>query len=360
MPLLPYFYNSNIVDGVFIQALPYCKKNCTSLKCKAHYDQLRNASPGFYVCPCGLSSLVFDTCKHHRIIYSGMRVRGFYHKSQAKKTQANDEVYNPVLDKERVLILAKATEFIDEKTIELSDKEDSVNDLLHETRKFNGQIKNICDSIWSDYPESDEELNRKEVEALRTALLNIQILSYLTHSRFSYYDTIANPDLVTGGSYCAVVYKKFDKFRKLFKHYKAGVWISIEGNSKFCYPIYPTFETLLFLLLENAIKYATSGSGAIKIHFREEKDILNVSIVSRGPYCSKEELERLTEKKFRGRYAKMYDQTGQGIGLSLAKKIADLHRIGLEFNSINSTEVIIGIKYGDFIIKLHFEQCQSC
>lgn len=353
MSLLPRFYNSEIVDGTFIQALPYCKQHCSSQACKRHYDKLRKEPSGFYTCPVGLSSLAFDTGKHYRIIYSGMRVRGFYDKKQAKKTQTNDEIYNPVLDKERILILAKETEFIDEKTVELSDKEESINDLLHETRKFNGQIKNICDSIWNKYPEDIDDEDSEELSALRTALLNIQILSYLTHSLFSYYDTISNPNLNLGSPYDAVVYKKFDKFRKLFKHYKSDVWISIEGNSTFSYQVYPTFETLLFILLENAIKYMPSGP--IKVCFRDGTDTLDVSIVSRGPYCDKNELTKLTEKNFRGTYAKLYT-TGEGIGLSLAKKIADSHTIRLEFNSINPTEPKDGIKYGDFIVKLHFKK----
>lgn len=358
MSLLPCICGSDIVDGTFIRVLPYCKDNCASGKCKEHYNKLNASAPGFYMCPSGLSSLVCVSNSGDRVIYSGIRARGFYDKKRAKVTQSTEPKYNPVLSPEELLSLAETDIRMQEKMVSVSEKEEAVKDVLHEARKFNAQIKNICDIIWDEFPENNETVSDEDINNLIKRILNIHVCSYLAYNRFAYYDISINPELSFGAPYETVVFKKFDKLRMLLKGYnRKNVWISLEDQSTYAYKVYPTFETLLFIILENAIKYSPNNK-PVNIYFKETRNQLDVSIVSLGPYCESDELRRLTEKGFRGVNAKLFDNTGQGIGLPFAKKIADMHDIELEFES-SFTATINKIKFGEFRVTLHFDKSKQ-
>ena len=175
-------------------------------------------------------------------------------------------------------------------------------------------------------------------------------------NRFSYFDSVLNPSLSVGSPYPAVIFKKFDKMRRLLKGYqRKNVWITIDSpiQSDFRYNIYPTFETLLFIILENAIKYSPSGK-PVEVTFSEDAHILDVTIRSIGPYCDENELMHLCDKGFRSENAKIAQEVGQGFGLNFAQKICAAHKIGLTFDCTYSHKNH-GIKYGTFSVCLHFD-----
>ena len=59
MSLLPYWDTSGtIVDGTYFHLLPFCRKNCSSEKCKMYYEELKRVEGGSYCCPYGLSSYI--------------------------------------------------------------------------------------------------------------------------------------------------------------------------------------------------------------------------------------------------------------------------------------------------------------
>ena len=354
MSLLPCIQDSNFVEGSVIQLLPYCRKNCSSTKCKGHYVKLGISAPGFYMCPNGLSSLVCISSKGRRVIYSGIRVKGFYDKRKAHISQSSDNIYNPVLRQEQLLSLAKEDIEINEKLMAISEKEEAVNDVLHETRKFNAQIKSICDIIWDEY-HNYAQTPPRDLKNLFKYIQNIHVYSYLAYNRFAHYYISTNPELSFGEPYETVVFKKFDKLRMLLEGYgKKNVRIYLANQNKFCYKVYPNFETLLFIVLENAIKYSPKKNN-VNVFFTENGTQLDVSVISVGPYCEKDELIHLTEKGYRAQNAILYDSTGRGRGLPFAKKIADMHDIDLEFES-NYVKTMQGIKMGDFCVKFHFDQ----
>ena len=351
MGLLPVYKDDVLQDGAFIHALPFCLTHCNSEKCKNHYALMSKSKPGFYTCPYGLSTLV-QINGGECFCFSCLHERKSYSKKKAGITRAESKIYNPVLDAEELFSLAKR----DIETItankEYCDRISEVNDLLHETRKLNGEIKTICDIIWENAPSDDQYDTIELIEKLR----NIHTYSFIVYNRFLYYDTVVNPALNSGAPYTAVVFKKFDKMRKVLRGYnRKNVWISLDSQSTFSYKIYPSFETLLFILLENGIKYSPDNK-AINISFLQLSDnCLDVTIKSIGPFCHSTELPFLGTKGFRGEQAKLKDKSGQGIGLNFAKRICDLHHIDISFNSSYGYKDH-GIVYGTFEICLHFDR----
>ena len=94
MPLLPYVESTyKLVDGDYFHLLPFCKKKCSSQKCKEHYEMLNNVGAGSYRCPYGLSSYVYAS-PNGKIIFTGLRIKGTYDKKKAKVTETSECVHS--------------------------------------------------------------------------------------------------------------------------------------------------------------------------------------------------------------------------------------------------------------------------
>ncbi len=352
MALIPYLdSDGKLVDGGYFHLLPFCKKKCSSEKCREYYQRLNSAESGAYSCPYGLSSYVY-TVGSKNIIFTGLKIKGVYDKKKAKATETTEVIYNPVIDENICSTLARE---VSRSMMEKHNMEatlEAMRDLLHEARSLNGQIKNNIDMLWENNID-EEDIDH---ETMITTLKNVHVSSFMISNRFSYFDSVVNPMLFTGSPYSAVVFKKFDKMRKLLKNYlRKNVWISIESpvQSNYRYNIYPTFETLLFILLENAIKYSPNDK-AVTVQFKENGTKLDVTIQSIGPYCEENEIVHLCDKGFRGENAKEVQKHGQGFGLNFARKICEAHNIKLEFKSIYLNKEF-GVKYGQFSAILHFD-----
>ena len=343
--------DKQLIDGCLFHAMPFCLRHCSQRECALHYEMLASSKSGFYQCPHGMTSYV-ALASNRQYIFTGLRVHGYYNKKLASTTQAKENIYNPVIPQEEFLGVVNETINMMEERHSLQKKDTAVTDLLHETRKLNGQIKNICDIVWESHAD---EL--PDAEALLEIVRNIHVSSYLIYNRFQQLDNMLNPGLSFGEPTKAVIFKKIDKMRKLLRGYnRKNVWISINSptTSNFSYNTYPTFETLLFILFENGIKYSPNNK-PINVTFNEPNShTLDVKIESYGPLCSQEEVLKLGTRGFRSENAKLYDSTGQGLGLNFAKKICSKHNIDISFSSRYSHKDH-GIKYGVFTIQLHFD-----
>lgn len=78
------------------------------------------------------------------------------------------------------------------------------------------------------------------------------------------------------------------------------------------------------MLLENAIKY-TASNGTIDVILSSSDGGLRIAVKDSGIGLTKVELEHFSEKFFRGDEAKKFDTEGMGLGLSIARAIAENH-----------------------------------
>ena len=90
-------------------------------------------------------------------------------------------------------------------------------------------------------------------------------------------------------------------------------------------------ESLFQSLIENAIKYSPNSS-EININIKDQGGFLTVDIRDQGPGIPDSEMPRAFERFHR--IAHPAGPSGSGLGLSIAKRIADLHRATLEIKNL--------------------------
>lgn len=360
MKLLPIINSLGFMEnGQYIQALPYCLTNCNRGKCAKFYEKLRSSDKNstFITCPHGMSVYLSPL---DNVIYSCVRERRTHDNSKSKAINA--DVYNPVLNDEQIIQLIKASQAISIAKAEIEEKSAMVENVSHEVIKLNGQILEHSDlamgiiKIDDDVVKIDESKADKLLDELRTIYLSSCMIS----SRYSLFNYEKDPDTLKGTQVDCQVYKKFDKIRRIFRNYqKKNIHINISGNSYKNIRAYRTFELIPLLIIENAVKY-TYNEAPVEIVFEEGADVpLKVSIESYSPYCSKDELNKIFEKGFRGKNATR-TATGSGIGLYFVKLLCDIHNISIEAVS-NSKRIanINGIAYAPFTIYLRFNQAYN-
>jgi len=114
--------------------------------------------------------------------------------------------------------------------------------------------------------------------------------------------------------------------------------ISIENDREQVHKILST-------LLDNAVKY-TPFNGEITVSVKKDKKHVIYAVRNSGPGIPKEELPRVFDRFYRGDPARSSDSSGFGLGLAIAKSIAD------KINAKLSVESIVD-EYTEF--KLVFE-----
>ncbi|TDL72789.1 HAMP domain-containing histidine kinase [Rhodococcus qingshengii] len=104
-------------------------------------------------------------------------------------------------------------------------------------------------------------------------------------------------------------------------------------------------KQLLFIFLDNARKYSDD---IISVELRKEADEIYIRIVDRGIGIQENELPKVFDRFYRVDKARSRKQGGSGLGLSIAKEIADAIGIGIQLNSaagIGTTAILLIKKF---------------
>lgn len=86
-----------------------------------------------------------------------------------------------------------------------------------------------------------------------------------------------------------------------------------------------SLSELFVILIENAVKYSPNGS-KIRIEFKHDKNVAIFSVKDEGPGIDQKDLEKIFERFYRADQSRNKAKSnGYGLGLAIAKSIAELH-----------------------------------
>jgi signal transduction histidine kinase len=203
-------------------------------------------------------------------------------------------------------------------------------DVSHELRtpltalRMESEVALLSSDISNKELKETLESNLEEVTKLEQLINNILRLTRLEHEELR--ANFTNTDTKT----LAVDARK--QLTKLAERRNIKIITKLKT-----YPIFgdPTSITqLLVILLDNAIKYSKSGS-SVSLKSYNTSQAIGFIIEDHGTGISKEALNHIFDRFYRASNSrtKSEDNNGHGLGLSIAKTIADIHRAQITVSS---------------------------
>jgi heavy metal sensor kinase len=114
---------------------------------------------------------------------------------------------------------------------------------------------------------------------------------------------------------------------------KKGIKIKFNEGDEFMVNADPIMLNVIFEnLLSNSIKYS-NGNKLIDIIIEKKEDKTICSIKDYGIGMTKEEIARIFDRFYRSEKARNAQHAGDGIGLAIVKRLADLQRLKINFSS---------------------------
>lgn len=159
--------------------------------------------------------------------------------------------------------------------------------------------------------------NLEEVERLERLATNLLALSRHEHTAAA-HAPVSVGEMVAAAVAQVKRSKEARKVRFVQDILPAAVDVNREGVVE-----------LLTILLDNAVKYGPRDGAAVEIHgvMRGEQYVLTVR--DHGPGIAEADLPHIFERMYRGDKARSSRVSGHGIGLSLAKQIAEVNEATL-------------------------------
>lgn len=337
--LLTTVFRDIVVKSGTLFDIPTCCLNRHTGKCaefyKRMFDKERN---GVLVkCPYGLVA-----CRGNisvgDVVATGLRVKNITPKSR----NYGDNCYLPMLNENVAKRLIEANFTSCDKEAEVDKQSKFVPNLVHSLSKLLDVSQSHCESLLKrteEYPDIEESLL-----SLVNAVMSARVI-------FNADDVRAH-GVSYQSRYEINVHGKFLKMVKLFRNYQGiRVNYNLSGEVKDRYQLYPSFECVPYLLLENARKYAPNPK-EVDVVFQENELGLSVEISNSGPLVKTCELNSILEYGVRGECAKQACKEGSGIGLNAVKEILGLNGVELSVSSSKSECVVDGIPYGRFAVNL--------
>ena len=350
MTISPFPYISTIEnppeDGYIFRCPAFCRNNYNH-KCKDYYKTIIN-KPGFYKCPYGFASHVINL-EDSLLNLTALNIEKISLRKETLKRIRKDEVYPRLKTSDFDFIMSQYKDSVLKGIGSFFPiSKDYINDVFHELRKLNVELKTQSDYILrASTKYADDSLMQKRAH-------NILSITQLMSIRLNTFDFNMNPELTFSGPRRKLnVYEKFDKIIKCLtlRTKQKSVFINKNGNSHATIQALDIFELLPFLLLENAIKYSRENS-EIDVNFNETRDLLKIEVINFGPPVKKSEIPLLLNRGFRGENAKIHSAEGTGLGLHLANAIASAHDTEMRIFPNTQTIEEKGVEQAEFIVTL--------
>lgn len=219
-------------------------------------------------------------------------------------------------------------------------QQDYINGFHDITPTISLILRNAEEAIHASNGTSIDEKFGNAPENIQTIYKSAGLLKQ--HLDFMVY--LTNPASIQYGEKRPTgIYKLIDMMSRIAKQTTADRHINIKllGTSFNKPKVYNSLATLIFILLDNAIKYSYQNQDIIITIQDAPSNAVSVDFMSYGPIVPSIEVPKIFEKHHRYIHSLIdSDKTkGHGFGLYIAKLIADKHGFKIEYkSSISSVE----------------------
>jgi signal transduction histidine kinase len=163
--------------------------------------------------------------------------------------------------------------------------------------------------------------NLEEIQRLELLTNNLLALSDFAHARKIKLSSVKSTEVVENA---------IAQLTKIDSEQAKRVKISV-ANRK----IFGNLESLsqvIFIFLDNAIKYSPKGSD-INVVGETEDNTFVFSVVDKGSGVAQKDMPKIFERLYRGDINRSSKVPGHGLGLALAKEIANANHAGLSVSN---------------------------
>lgn len=206
------------------------------------------------------------------------------------------------------------------------EKDEFVSVVSHELRTpittAEGAVSNLI--LMLDHPDVDVQMKKDAAEQAHKEIIflskMINDLSTLSRAERGSHDA---PEVVDLKDLINTLYNEFSEQARN-KSLRLDLDLDPELGSVFLSRLY--LEELLQNLVGNAIKYTVTGGVKISAHVNNEQ--VTISVIDTGIGISQSEQSKIFTKFYRVEDYRTRESSGSGLGLYLAKRLAD--KIGTE------------------------------
>ena len=213
-------------------------------------------------------------------------------------------------------ILTLRSEFIANASHELKTPISVIKGIAETLEKYGGEDK-----------ETSKDFLKKLIDQSNRAQLLIEDLLSLNQAEMRQHILPENKVNLT-----AVLDNIFDGLNELAKKNKINLTRDIRKKDFYILGDEDDIRRAFINLIENAIKYNTSGKKVI-IHLSDNSDTVLFKVIDDGPGISNIHIPRLTERFYRVDLDSSIKKGGTGLGLSIVKNIITRHKAQLDIES---------------------------
>lgn len=215
--------------------------------------------------------------------------------------------------------------YMNEKRIEelktnLEQREEFMGSFSHEIKTPMTAILGFADMLYT--MDCDEETRRKAARYIYMEGKRLENLSYTLMELLSLSDKTIELEVI---SFDNVVHQ-------LKEYYQNQPHILFQTHSCFVYSHQELLFTMMRNLIDNARKASQDDQDVI-VETILENHQLKVMIQDHGIGMSEEDIQRITEPFYMVDKSRSREQGGAGLGLSIVKRICDVHHTTLDIQS---------------------------
>ncbi len=189
-------------------------------------------------------------------------------------------------------------------------------------------------------------LPEAEKEEMKMAASNTDRLNNLVNQLLDFQKATLNKHVLQVAEYNIVEQTReiLDNFQPLMDQRMINHKLVTPSETVYAWFDRQKIEKVLYNLVSNAIKYSSKG-GEITVKIESIKNRVRISVKDRGRGIPAKQQKEIFKRYFRANNAINSREPGSGVGLMLSKKLMNLHRGSLSFNSVENKGSVFIIEF---------------